>query len=343
MHTIDGSEGGGQLLRTALTMSVLTDTPFRIESIRGSRPEPGLRPQHLAAVELVADLCDATVEGADLDAEALTFTPGSTWRSSLDASIPTAGSATLLLDTVLPIAAVADEPFAVTVTGGTDVTWSPTVAYLRRVKLGLLSTVGLDAEVDVARTGFYPAGGGAVTLRTRPSSLSSLDLVRRGRLEVVEIYSKASADLEERSVADRQAARAADALAEADLPAETASVAYVDTRSPGSSLLLAGVYDGTVAGVDELGAPGRTSEAVAEAAVERFRTFHDGPGAVDPHMADQLAVFLALVGGRVWIPAVTDHVRTNCELLSSFGSDLSVERENGRVTLTASSHPDIGY
>ncbi|MEF8775974.1 MAG: RNA 3'-terminal phosphate cyclase [Haloarculaceae archaeon] len=331
MLNIDGSEGGGQLLRTALSLAAITETAFRIEEIRGSRPNPGLRPQHLAAVELVATLADAEVDGAELGADSLTFEPGEAWTTDIEVSVGTAGSVTLLFDAVLPVAVSLAEPVRVTATGGTNVKWSPTVEYLRRVKLPLLARFGLDAEVHLARTGFYPEGGGEATLRTTPSSLSPISLTGRGNLDVVEVDSIAAESLADQEVAERQADRAEELLVAADLPAALERVDTVESDCPGSSLLLRGVYAETLLGVDELGEPGRPSEEVAERAVEAFERVHAAPGAVDYHMADQLVIFLALAGGEVRIPGVTDHVETNLEVVRQFGSDLSLTEGDGEA------------
>jgi RNA 3'-terminal phosphate cyclase (ATP) len=342
MLTVDGTEGGGQLLRTALSLSTITGTPFRIEDVRGARPTPGLKPQHLAAVRVVADYCDATVEGAELGADALTFRPGDERRTTLDVDVGTAGSVTLLFDTALPIAVTGDEPLELTATGGTDVKWAPTMAYHRLVKLPLLADCGIEADVELTRTGFYPAGGGEATLRSAPSSLSPLDLDRRGDLERVEIYSTAAESLSDRTVADRQAEGAREELAAADLPADVRRVEYVETDSPGSSLLLRGVYEEGLVGVDALGERSRTAEAVADDAVQEFRAVHATDAAVDPFMADQLLVVLALAGGRVRIPTLTDHVRTNLDLLAQFGSDVAVDRRaDGTLVVAASTHPAV--
>ncbi|AZH25370.1 RNA 3'-terminal phosphate cyclase [Haloplanus aerogenes] len=322
MLELDGADGGGQLLRTALSLAVVTDTPFRIESIRNDRPNPGLAAQHLAAVQLAASYCDAEVEGAELGADTVTFVPGSERRSPLEAHVDTAGSVTLLCDTLLPVAAVDDDPVQLTATGGTDVKWAPTAAYYRRVKLPLLATQGLDADLTVDRTGFYPAGGGEVTLTVASSSLSRFDIDDRGDLERVDVYSKAAADLADREVADRQATQAAERLDEMGVPADVARVDYVEAESLGSSLLLRATYDHTVAGFSALGERGRTSEDVADEAVDAFESFRAGTAPVDEHMADQLLVLLAFAGGRIRIPRLTDHVRTNLELVGAFGSDI---------------------
>mgnify|MGYP006282236419 FL=1 len=337
MITIDGADGGGQILRTALSLATITDTSVRIEDIRGSRPDPGLKPQHLTAVELVAELCEADVDGAELGADSLAFRPGEARRTSLQAAVGTAGSLTLLFDTVLPIAATSDEPFELTATGGTNVKWAPTIEYQQLVKGPLLTDWGVDATIGVSKTGFYPAGGGEATLRTTPASLSTIELETRGDLETVEIYSKASEDLADSKVADRQASHAQAELESADFPAAVRRVEYVPTKSTGSSLLLRGVYEQSVVGFDALGERGRTSEAVAEGAVQQFTTFHDTDGAVDVCMADQLMPFLALVGGRVRIPAVSAHVESNLEVIGAFGSDLRLDRQaDGTAILNAS-------
>jgi RNA 3'-terminal phosphate cyclase (ATP) len=326
MLEIDGGDGGGQLLRTALSLGAVTETAFEMTDIRGTRPDPGLKPQHLTGVELVAELSGASVEGAELGADSLRFEPGTDWTTEFAVDVGTAGSITLLFDTVLPIGAMRDEPLSVTATGGTDVKWSPTLAYLRRVKLPLLSRFGLAASVAVDRRGFYPAGGGEATLRTRPSSLSPIELTERGRLELVEIVSVAAEALADQEVAERQAEHASERLETAGHPATVEQTASVESDSPGSALLLRGVYQETLLGVDELGERGRPSEEVADLAVDAFETVHDGPGAVDRHMADQLVGFLALAGGEVRIPTVTDHVESNVALVDAFGAAVELDR-----------------
>lgn len=336
MLRIDGTDGGGQVLRTALSLSVVTDTPFEMTNIRGARPNEGLRAQHLTAVDLVADLADADVEGAEPGSASLTFRPGSNRRTDLRVDVGTAGSVTLLFDTVLPIAAATADAIDVVATGGTDVKWAPTVAYLRRVKLPLLARFGFEASVDVAKTGFYPAGGGRATLRTRPSTLGALDIVDAGSIERVGVSSKAAASLANQQVAERQAARAEERLANRGFPVADPVVEYAETDSPGSSILVWGEYEHSVVGFDVLGERGRPSETVADDAVGRFEAFDADDAPVDPFMADQSMVFLALAGGRVRIPYVSDHVRTNLAVLSAFGSDLTLEEDDRGVTLHGS-------
>lgn len=342
MLDIDGADGGGQMLRSALSLAALTDTPVRIENVRGDRPTPGLRPQHLAAVEVLAELCDATVEGAALESTSLTFKPGEDRQTAVETDIATAGSVTLLFDTVLPLCLRWPEQIRVRATGGTDVKWAPTVAYYRRVKLPLLARFGLDAAVALETTGFYPAGGGEATLRANPSTVSPIQIDARGSLDTVGVYSKAATALEDQEVADRQADHASERLGDAGYDVQVQQASYVDTACPGSSLLLRGTYAHSLAGFDALGERGLPSEEVADGAVEAFLAFDETAAALDPHMADQLLVFLALAGGRVRIPRVTDHVETNLDVLAAFGADVSLRRPPGELPVVdATAHPDL--
>ncbi|SEO23569.1 RNA 3'-terminal phosphate cyclase (ATP) [Halogranum amylolyticum] len=332
MREIDGGSGGGQILRTALALSMLTDTPVRLTDVRGSRSTPGLRPQHLAGVRVAEAVSDASVSGAEVGATELTFAPDEVTGGSYQFDIGTAGSVTLLFETLLPLATALDEPLSLSATGGTDVNWSPSMAYYERVKLPLLARFGLDAEVTLHRSGFYPAGGGRATLRLGPSSLSRVDLTDRGPLDLVVVHSKASTSLENKSVATRQADAATESLSERDVTHAVEEPAYVPATSSGSALLLEARYRESLAGFDALGERGKSSEAVAEEAVAAFEAFESTTAAVDVHLADQLVVLLALGGGRVRIPRMTSHVRTNLDVVEAFGGSVTcIDAADGTV------------
>ncbi|MFC7154799.1 RNA 3'-terminal phosphate cyclase [Halomarina halobia] len=342
---IDGAAGGGQVLRTALSLAAVTGRRVRVDDVRGARPNPGLRPQHLAAVDLVAAACEADVEGAEPDSRTVTFAPGAVRGGDLARDVGTAGSVALVFDALLPLAAALDTPLSVEATGGTDVAWSPPIEYPRRVKIPLLRGYGLDASVDCERTGFYPAGGGRATLELRPSTLAPLRLTERGSLRRVAVYSKASASLEDAEVADRQAAAAVDTLDAAGRPVEVDRVEYVASDCPGSSILLVGEYERTRVGASALGERGKPSEAVAADAASAFEALHDAGAVMDPHLADQALVALALSGGELAIPHVTGHVRTNLAAIRAFGCDATLdERPDGtaRVRVEAPLTPRGG-
>lgn len=343
MLELDGSDGGGQLVRTALSLSALTATPFEMDGVRGERSTPGLGAQHLAGVEAVAAVTDADVETGDEDGgepavgtESFVFEPGPVAGGEYAVDIGTAGSVTLLVDAVLPLATALDEPLRLTVVGGTDVAWSPPVDYLRHVKLPLLRGHGLQASLSVERRGFYPEGGGAVTLQVAPSSLMPVAPVSASR-ETARIYSTASDDLASDWVADRQVAAATGLLEDAGVEVVQRVAGYWTSRSTGSALVvqLDGGSDAAPVGFGALGAQGRPAEDVAEDAVEAALSFRAGPGAVDGHMADQLVPYLALAGGEVAIPAVTDHVETVVALVEAFGYEVGIDRRAEGAVVSA--------
>ncbi|MFB6080656.1 MAG: RNA 3'-terminal phosphate cyclase [Haloferacaceae archaeon] len=335
MIELDGSGGGGQVLRSALAFAALTGEPFHATGIRGGRPEPGLRPQHLAAVELVGDVCDAAVSDAAVGSRELTFRPGPVGGGRYTAAIGTAGSVALLFDAVLPLAAAVEDPLVVVARGGTDVKWAPTMAYYRTTKLPLLRRHGLHAVVEVDRPGFYPVGGGRATLRVAPSTLSRFDLTARGAFAGARIHSLAAPALAEAEVAERQAARATARLDDAGLAAVERTVRYADADSPGSAVAVRLDYGDALAGFDALGERGTPAETVAETAVADALAFHGGTAAVDRHAADQVLPFLALAGGRMRIPEATEHVETGTGLLAAFGFEASVERDGDGVVVEA--------
>ncbi|MBZ6494157.1 RNA 3'-terminal phosphate cyclase [Natrinema longum] len=352
---LDGSSAGGQFLRTALALSVLANEPVRLEGVRGDRPTPGLGHQHLAVLETMAAIADADVSGAELGRETIAFDPGldgtghgseEPARSRLEGGeyavdIGTAGSVTLLCNAVLPLATVLESPLSVTVTGGTDVAWSPPLDYLRYVTLPLLRRFGIQAACEVDRRGFYPDGGGTVTLRLAPSRLESIDLVKRGSLEGLRLYSTESASLADRDVASRQADGALERLnREPGLEPTERCETTAASPSPGSAMVLRVDHGTGVAGFTALGERGKPAERVGEDAADATTRFLEGVAPVDRHMADQLLVFLALAGGRVRVPAVTDHVETRCELLEAFGVEVGLERDGETAVVSVVSPLD---
>src|SRR6185436_8149487 len=183
MIVIDGSqgEGGGQVLRTSLALSLITGQPFRIDHIRAGRKKPGLLRQHLTAVQAAVAISKACVEGDALGSRALTFTPGEVMAGDYAFSVGSAGSATLVLQTVLPPLLLARERSALTLEGGTHNPWAPPFDFLQRVFLPAVNRLGPRVEAALVRPGFYPAGGGRFTATRQPASrLARLDLITRG-------------------------------------------------------------------------------------------------------------------------------------------------------------------
>ena len=344
MYVLDGHDAGGQFLRRALTLSALENAPVRLERVRGNRPEPGLANQHLAVLELLAAVCDAEVAGDELGAETIEFRPDT--ADGIDGGtyavdVGTAGSLTLLIDALLPLASRLEAPLVVTATGGTDVAWSPPVDYLRRVKLPVLRRHGLQASLEVERRGFYPAGGGRLQLQLAPSSFAPLSLETRGEPAGVRVYSTTAAALADADVAGRQATAALGRLedrSDGSLRCLERVETLADTACPGSVIVLALECAPSepehgdsrrlpIAGFSALGEPGKPAERVGEEAADAALAFLDGTAAVDAHLGDQVLDHLALAGGRVRLPALTNHVETSRRLLESFGYDLGVVAE----------------
>ena len=325
---LDGTDGGGQLLRPALTLSCLGGQAFEMTGIRGDRPTPGLRPQHLACVEAAATLTDATVEGADSGSETLRFEPAHTPRGDVTDDVGPAGRVPLVFDTVIPLAVGIDQPISLTASGGTDVKWAPTLDFLREVKLPLLARTGLAAETRLERRGFYPAGGGRATLHLAPSALRPLSFESRRAL-VVSVHAVAASDLAGADVCERALERVRERLT---VPVAEVTARYAETDCPGFALCLS-VAGETRAGFDALGEKGVPAEDVADEVVDAFDEWLDGAGAVDEYLADQLVVPLALAGGVVSVPRVTPHLRTNLSLVDAFGYDLEMRTGDAGVVL----------
>jgi RNA 3'-terminal phosphate cyclase (ATP) len=235
----------------------------------------------------------------------------------------------------LPLATAVDEPLVVTAEGGTDVTWSPTMAYYRRVKLPLLREHGLTANVAVERRGFYPAGGGRATLSIAPSTLDPIDRRRRGSIDAARIVSVEAVALADRNVADRQATAVQDRLEGADVAVVERTVGTWASDSPGSAVCVRLEGPDAIAGFDALGERGTPAEEVGASAAEEALAFLEGEAAVDRHAADQLLVFLAMAGGEVHVPAETDHVATCRDLLAAFGFETTLETSGATPVLRA--------
>jgi len=334
MLELDGTDAGGQFLRRTLALSILTETPVTVESVRDGRPDPGLKPQHLAAVQAARQACDGTVEGAQLGAETVTFEPGPLVGGTVTVDIETAGAITLVFDTLLPLALRLDDQLTVQATGGTDVAWAPPMVTYSRVKLPLLRSLGVHAAVDTDRAGFYPVGGGAATLHLAPSAPAPLALADRGEIAGIRVYSTATETLADAEVAERQAQAILAELDTDDHPILERTIRYVDADSPGSVCCVRADWTNALAGFDALGEKGKPAEAVGREAAEQFLSFEGTAAAVDRHLADQLLDVLAVAGGELSIPIVTDHVETSLSLLDAFGYAVTVEDDHdGSVTL----------
>ena len=322
MISLDGAqgEGGGQIIRTALSLAAATGQAFHITRVRAGRMHPGLRPQHLAAVRAAALVCGAKVGGAFDGSPEVRFEPGEVKAGEFRFEIATAGAATLVLQTVLPPLASASEPSRVEVTGGTHVPLSPSFHYLSRHWAAVVERLGLQVGAKLVRAGFYPPGGGEVRAEVRPwGQAGALSLERRGGLVAIR-GTAGAARLP--GVAGRMRQAAQERLWEARRLESAWEEIEVPAPSKGCFLLLEAVFEEGRAAFGVLGERRVRAEALGDRAARRLLRFLDADeGAVDPWLADQLVVPMALsgAGGRVTTPEVTAHLETVADVVSRFG------------------------
>lgn len=314
MIALDGSHGGGQLLRTALSLSAVTQQPFTIKNIRGQREEGGLKPQHVTAAQAVQQLCHADVIGAQIGSKEITFIPHRVEGGTFSFDIGTAGSTTLLLQTLLPVCLAEDRSTTLTVQGGTDTLWCPPSAYFQYVFLEALQRIGIAVSLDIKKYGFYPKGGGEMQLTIFPfDGFERIQFTERGALERIKVYSLASAALEKQRVAERMA-REFQTL----LPESQAVITYVNTLSPGCLLHSVVQFQKYTVGEGLLGDVRLRAEQVGKTVALKTQTLLRQQG-VDVYLGDQLMLYMALAGkGEVLVPAVTDHMRTNAQVIEQF-------------------------
>jgi len=291
---IDGryGEGGGQILRTALTLSAIFKVPVHINHIRGNRKKPGLKAQHLTAVNALTTITGARVEGAKVDSNDLVFEPGEIRGGNYSFHIGTAGSTGLAIQTMIPVLLFGKIPSEIQITGGTHVPWSPSFHYLKAVFLPALKQMGGEVSLEIDQWGWYPKGGGMVRafIRNR-QGLKAVNLSNRGKLLDLHLLSAVS-NLP-LHIAERQRDQALKRIEYLGLR-PTVSIENVPSPGQGTVLFLTAQFEGSVGGFTSLGRKGKRAEQVADDACNEFIKFLDSKGVVDIHLADQLVLYMAL-------------------------------------------------
>lgn len=317
MIQIDGDygEGGGQILRTSLAMSSILNKPIKIKKIRINRNNPGLSYQHLKSVEILKKITKANIEGLEIGSTNLTFKPNSINGGDYKVNIGTAGSITLLLQTILPVLIYSKKQFNIEISGGTDVKWSPTFDYFNNVFLSTLNHFGFDYEIDLKRRGYYPKGGGKVGLKVSPSEINSIKIKELKEITKVKGISHCGSLPEH--VAERQAKAASEQI---DLPVEI-ETKKEESNCPGSSITLWLVRSDLAVGASSLGEKGKPAEKVGKECAKRFKKQMESGYGVDEKMGDQLVPYLALYGGEIWVNRVSNHLKTNLWVINNFIDD----------------------
>ncbi len=340
MLTIDGSigEGGGQILRTALSLSLVTGREFRIENIRANRSKPGLLHQHLAAVSAAAAISQAEAEGAALGSQQLTFRPRGVSGGEYRFATGTAGSATLVLQTVLPALLTASQPSALVLEGGTHNPFAPPFEFIHDTFLPTIERTGARVRAKLDRHGFYPAGGGKLRVTIQPATkLARVDLLERGN--VIACRCRALVSELPPHIAERELK-----VLKRKLPVEidALDVEEVKAHGPGNVVLV----EIQCAHVTEVfvgfGERGVRAEAVAEGVAKEAREYLNAQVPIGKHLADQLLLPMALASGGSFVTLpLTQHALTNLEVLNMFlPVDVKTQPEGERgVRVEITSHP----
>lgn len=319
MIEIDGShgEGGGQILRTSISLAALTMKPIRIKKIRAGRPQPGLKRQHIAGIELTGKLVNATIEGLEVGSTDVTFIPQERRAGSFNFDVGTAGSISLVLQAVLPAAVLAPEPIEFHLRGGTDVKWSPPIDYFQNVFAHMIRYLGPSIRIEQKKRGHYPRGGGEVICNITPvQRLNALNMMEFGDLSCIGGISHCVRL--PAHVAERQAKAAKDTIqAELNISAAVEIEYYSKDDphiGPGSGIVIwADGTEGTRLGSDRLGEKGERAENVGRKAAEQIvREIKTGM-AIDSHLCDMIVPYLAIASGdsKIGITEITSHLVTN--------------------------------
>jgi RNA 3'-terminal phosphate cyclase (ATP) len=325
---LDGSqgEGGGQILRSALALSLCTGAPLRIDNIRAGRARPGLMRQHLTAVLAATQVGGAETTGAAVGSRSLTFKPGKPRAGDYTFSVGTAGSATLVLQTVLPALLSADGPSQLLIEGGTHNPAAPPFDFLDRTFLPLVGRMGPRVQATLERAGFYPAGGGRIRVSIAPAPLMPLVLERRGA--ILGCRARAIVANLPRLIAERELSRLARRF---DWERRAYSIEErSDSPGPGNVVLIEVESESVTEVFTAFGEKAVRAETVADRVADETRAYLGVDVPVGQHLADQLILLLALAGGGSFRTlAPTEHARTQCTIVERFLGRKTVMREEG--------------
>jgi len=316
----DEMEGGGQILRSSVSLSSVLHIPVKLSNIRAKRTKPGMQAQHLMSVEAAARITDARTEGLAKGSMELLYSPASLRGGEFKFNIGTAGSSMLVLQTILPLAVFSPSDMSLKITGGTHVAWSPNFHFVKEVFFPTLKKMGYTpSSFELERAGWYPKGGGAVSLLSRPADyLLPLTLESPGQL--LKIVGVSCCSNLPDSVASRQADSAKQLLAKSGYGDVEIETQILPSPSRGSALTLWAVYENSILGASSLGALGKKSEQVGEEAAKELLAEMRSGAALDKHIGDQVLIYIALAKGdsSVTVSELTPHIKTNIWVLEQF-------------------------
>ena len=330
MVIIDGTHSGGQTLRTSLSLSVLTQKPFKITNIRGKRDKPGLQNQHLTAVNAIAKICNAQVKGNTLHSKELEFKPSKVAPGRYVFDIGTAGSTILVFQTLLPALLFTKETSVLKITGGTSNPLAPTAFYIKAVFLPFLKLMDIEVTVNVEKEGFIPKGGGQILAKIMPcKKLKPLNLIERGQLDKIYIFAVSSQSLRDQDVAQRLLDGFTKIIEE---NIET-NKQYVASLDPGCFISGIAKYDKTMLGYTTLGRLGVKAEDIGKECANNLLNEINSNCTVDYFTADQLLIYMALAKkGKIISSKITDHIKSNIEVIEKF-LDVKFRIEGNEISI----------
>ena len=338
MLTIDGARmsGSGTIVRYAVALAALCGEPVRIINARQKRPKPGLRPQHVTGVHACAELCGATVEGGEVGSRTVDFIPGSDIRGgSFEWDIGTAGSATMLALSVLPVACFAAAPVRARITGGLFQDFAPSPFHMHHVLAPLVGSMGVDLSLGVTRPGYVPGGAGVIELTVIPKRQGLNALVLSAAGQVSQVYGTAlSSHLAEQQVSERMASTCEAQIRGAGMACAIERVDDVTAAHAGACLAIwAKSSTGSWFGADRAGKRGRSSEQIGRFVATTFLEDACSGATVDRHLADQLVLFCALARGMsgYTVPRATTHLASNLWLVTQFGARATLDAGHVRI------------
>ncbi len=317
---IDGSlgEGGGQILRTSLTLSLLTKKTLQIHNIRSKRSSPGLKQQHLTALRAAAEISNAQVEGDFPGSQEVLFVPGEIKPGKYNFKITTAGSTTLVMQTIFMPLSAASKASHVSITGGTHVPWSPPYHYLEWQWIPWMARIGFPGTVELHLCGYYPAGGGRLSCAVLPAeSIEPLQVTERSKL--IQIRGISAASNLPRDIPNRQRLRFVSKLGPS-YPLNDIRSAVLSGQGKGTFLTVLLEFEKTTACFTSLGEKGKRAEIVADELVKQVEEYLNTPGCVDAYLPDQLLIPLSFAHGQssIQTPKITLHLITNAEIIQQF-------------------------
>lgn len=322
--TIDGSmgEGGGQVLRTSIALSMTTGKSCRIVKIRAGRKQPGLLRQHLTALKAAAEICRAGLAGADIGSRQITFEPGEVVSGHYHFSVGTAGSTTLVLQTILPALMTAPAPSHIVLEGGTHNPYAPPFEFIEKSFLPVLKKMGPEVTCRLERPGFYPAGGGRLTVTVNPSSrIAKIHLLERGKICRREC--RAVVARLPRSIGERETKVVCEGLGWGAENGRTEL--WSESPGPGNILLVEVESENVTEVFAGFGSRGIRAENVAGGTVKQVRRYLEAGVPVGHYLADQLLLPMALAGGGSFRTLSTSlHTTTNIEVIKRF-LDIEIE------------------